>query len=252
MRNELADDLEVEDKMGVNGHWYVEIEKQGFWRGSPHTWVNRYVMSGAQPSAADALTVIGALKHIEDVVYPELGGGVGVGFVEGRAYPSGNGSSFASVAYNTSLAPATATGFAGPTGGYASLDFSTTLESCLVIETKLAGLSSTGKPVFLRKYFRGISDANTESVGNTPIAAGDLAIIKASTVPWQTGVGASNWVVIGNSGAQAQSAPQPLQYVGNRQVPKGRKRTGTSSLSLTAKLIKFVEENPEVSLLADA
>lgn len=225
--------------MGVNGHWYVELEKQAYWRGNPHTYVNRYVMSGAQPSAADATTVITALKGIEDHVFPHVAADMGVGFVEGRAYPSAKGGPFATVAYNTSLSAATATGFTGPSTAYTSLNFGTTLESCLVVETKLQGLSTTGKPIYLRKYLRGFYHNVAEEGVVTPIASADLAQIAGYTAPWMTGVGASNWVVIGNSGAQAAVAPAALKWTGNRQVPKGRKKKTSSSANPTFRIINL-------------
>lgn len=210
--------------MGVNGHWYVELEKQAYWRGQQHTYVNRYIMSGAQPSATDATSVITALHGIEDTVMPHQATGSGVGFVQGRAYPSGKGSYYAFVNYNISKAPTTATGFTGPTTAYTSLAFGGVLENSVVVETRLNALSSTGKPIFLRKYLRGFLPNTAEDNTATPIIAADLAKINTAVAPWWTGMGTSNWVVIGSSGAQAASAPAALPYVGNRQVPKGRKK----------------------------
>jgi hypothetical protein len=236
--------------VGVNGHWYVEIRKQAFWRGSPHQWVNRYVMSGAQPSAADATSVITALKNIEDHVYPAIAAGAGIGFIDGRAYPSGKGTSFAQVSYNESGAAASATGFSGPTSAYTTLKFNGTLENCLVIETRLNGLSSTGKPVDTRKFFRGLI-VDGEAGGAGQIGAQDLGLINTEVLPWQTGVGANNWVVIGPSGAQAAQPPAALSWIGNRQVPKGRKRSTTSTTTLFRLLRLGGSDSTDATALAD-
>lgn len=236
--------------MGVNGHWYVEIEKQAWWRGAQHTWVNRYVMSGAQPSAADAVTVINALWGIERAVYPFATSGGGVGFTIGKAYPSGKGTFYASVDYNESKDPGTATGFPGPSTNYSDLRPGFMLEACVVVETKLNAMSSTGKPTFLRKYLRGFSVSSSEETGANPISGADLAFIDAATLPWQTGVGTSNWVVIGNGGAQAASAPQALPYLGNRQVPKGRKKKKASTSGLLSTLSTVLQDAGAASRLA--
>lgn len=235
--------------MGVNGHWYVEIEKQGWWRGSQHTWVNRYVLSGAQPAQGDAQVVISILQDIENRIYPNTAAGAGVGFVQGRAYPSGKGSYFASIGYNVSLAPSTATGFTGPTSGYGNLNNEATLESCVVVETRLQGLSSTGKPIFLRKYFRGFGANGGEITQGGALNPVDLGKITSTVAPWTSGMGPNNWVVIGSSGAQSAASPAPLQYLGNRQVPKGRKKKSVST-NLFLRTINLVEENPELGALA--
>jgi hypothetical protein len=213
------------------GHWYIEIEKQAYWRGQNTTWVNRYVMSGSDPAAADAATVIGALKTIEDKIHCPAGSGSGVGFVEGRAYKSSGGYPFSSVPYNISQALGTATGFGGSC--YSSLTQKSfgMLESCVLIETKLNGLNSRGKPVYLRKYIRGISIGSNEGVGNVTIDGTVLSALNTAVAPWQTGMGGNSWVVIGVSGAQAASAPTAHNFLVTHQKPRGRKKAAGNSPS---------------------
>jgi hypothetical protein len=221
--------------MGVNGHWYVEITKQAFWRGAPHTFQNRYIMSGAQPSASDAATVITALKDIEDGLFPGAAPAHGVGFVRGSAYGSGSGAPFQVTEYNASEGAGTATGFTGPGWGTPTIVFAPTLETCLMVETPITGLSSTGKPVRLRKYFRGIASGADEPQSTGQVAAGDITGVNALVLPWKTGMGASNWVVIAPSGAQASAAPVCYPYLVAHQIPRGRKKassSGGSDLSL--------------------
>lgn len=235
-------------RVGVNGYWYVEVEKQAFWRGNAHTWVNRYIMSGAQPGPTDAYSAADALKVIEDKLYPTTGSGHGVGFVEARAYGTGKGPAIATVPYNTSLDAASATGFSGDSR-ITTLQFGATLESCLVIETKLQGTSSTGKPIFLRKYIRGVY-AGGEDGTATPINSSDLSVMTSNAAPWKTGVGPNSYVVIGSTGAQAQSAPAALPFIGNRQVPKGRKKKKTDASGLLSTIVSDTAKLR--SLLSDA
>lgn len=215
--------------MGVNGHWYVELEKQAFWRGAAHTWVNRYVMSGAQPSAADALTVITALKQIEDKLHPAAAPGAGVGFVTGRAYPSGKGTFFAIQYYNPSLAPATANGFQGPSGTGGAWTWAPTLETCLLVETPITGLNSRGKPIYLRKYIRGWNSGGVEDHASDGVLNTDATAVNALVAPWTAGMGSSNWVVIANSGAQASAAPSAHGFLVAHQIPRGKKKPKTSA-----------------------
>lgn len=210
--------------MGVNGHWYVEIKKQAFWRGNPHTWVNRYILSGAQPSGADAITVIGALHDIEDQMEPAHTSGAGIGFVVGNAYPSGSGGPFATVAYNTSEAQGSATGFTGAQWTDADQSWAPTLETCMMMETPITGLNSRGKPISLRKYFRGVNSGGNEAEGTNGITADDITGSQTVCLPWTTGMGSSNWVVIAPSGAQASGPPKCHPFLVNHQIPRGRKR----------------------------
>lgn len=221
------------------GHWYVEIQKQAYWRGVNKTWMNRYVLSGADPVASDAESVISALHDIENKVYPGVSAGNGVGFVKGTAYASGGGAPFAEVTYNPSLSPASATGF---TGGhtYTDLAFNGTLENALGVRIPMNGLSSRGKPVYCRKYFRGITGAAGSlggAVNGDPLDSADLAYINTTVLPWQTGMASNNWVVIGNSGRQASSAPQAEQFLVNRQVPRGKKRKSTTGATTPSGLL---------------
>lgn len=224
--------------MGVNGHWYIEIRKQAFWRGVPHVWDNRYVMSGAQPSGADAITVIGALHDIEDVIYPTTAHDAGVGFVDGKAYPSGKGAPFAQVNYNESQGAGTATGF---TGGEGSMAWAPTLETCLLVATPITGLSSSGKPITLRKYFRGLNAGSVEDTTGAELPGAVVTYVNAAVLPWKTGMGSSSWVVIAPSGAQASGAPVCSPYLHNHQIPRGRKKKKVSSSVLGA-IVDAVEK----------
>lgn len=208
------------------GHWYIEVRKQAYWRGALHTWVNRYVMSGSDPTSAQATQVIGIIKGIENKLHPLQGGGGAVGFLEGSAYGSAGGPPFAVVTYATAGATTGGTGFAGltaPTGQ----QWAPQLEVCLLLETRLNGLSASGKPVSLRKFYRGNMFPN-EDYQAGPIGAADLAQIASITAPFQTGMGDNNWVVIGTSGKQAAAAPAAKAYLVNRQIPKGKSRKKSS------------------------
>lgn len=215
--------------MGVNGHWYVEIKKQAFWRGNPHTWVNRYILSGSQPSGSDAETVISALHDIEDQMEPAHASGAGIGFVIGSAYPSGSGGPFAVVPYNTSEGAGSATGFSGAGWTDADQGWAPTLETCMMMETPITGLNSRGKPISLRKYFRGVMSGGNEAEGTTGVTADDITGSEAVCLPWKTGMGSSNWVVIAPSGAQASGPPVCHPFLVNHQIPRGRKRKPASS-----------------------
>lgn len=214
------------------GKWYIELQKQGFWRGNPHTWVNRYVMTGADPTSSDAITVISALHDIEEQLHAQKGAASGVGFVQGRAYASTGYSAFASVNYNVSQAAATATGFTGATWTDTTQSEANTLEVCMLLETPLLGLSSSGKPLTLRKFYRGAFYGGVEPDDAAGIPAADIAGIKAVTLPMFTGLGGTAYTVTSPNPLRVPAlAPRPLDFICNRQIPKGRKKKITVKTS---------------------
>lgn len=213
------------------GHWYIELEKQAYWRGVQHYWVNRYVMSGSDPDASDAESVITDLVNIESQLHPNTAVNVGCGYIEGRAYLSTGGPPFARNEYNASKAVDTATGFGGTTAGGYALTWAPTLETCLLVETPMTGLSSTGKPVFNRKYIRGVTCSSAEDSSGVELPAAMITALNAVVLPWKTGMGASSWVVIGTSGRLASSAPTVHPYLVAHQVPRGKKRKTTTTSS---------------------
>jgi hypothetical protein len=212
------------------GHWYIEIEKQAFWRGNPHTWVNRYVMSGLTPSASAAATVINALKNIEEQLHAAVTSGAGVGFVEGRAYGATGGPPFETFGYNEGLTPTTATGFAGAGWSGTEQAPAPALETCMMVETPLLGLSTSGKPVSLKKYFRGATYGVDEDYSAAAINPTDQAGITALVLPWQTGLGDPGSQVISPTGRTPAGPPTAHPFIVNHQVPRGRKKAAASSL----------------------
>lgn len=205
------------------GHWYIEMEKQAYWRGLNKTFINRYIMSGADPAQADANEVIDSLNAIENNLFPVIGAGQGVGFVQARAYKSTGGPPLLVVNYNESKNLATATGFSGPTGGYESIAFTGTLENALLVSMPLQGLSTRGKPVSVKKFFRGIINQN-EAGQDAGVSPSDVAKINANVTPWATGMGTNQYVVIGKSGRQSSGHPTAHVFIANHQVPRGKKR----------------------------
>jgi hypothetical protein len=218
--------------MGVNGHWYLELEKEGFWRGSPHTWVNRYIMSGSQPGNTDTQSVITQLVQIEQQIFPFTPAGQGVGHVEARAYPSGSGPPYLVVTYKTATGPAGSTGFGNNPQGDLGFQWAPTLETCVLLNTPVAGLNSRGKPISLRKYYRGLMDGETEDNAVGGITAARKAAMEAVVLPFKTGLGTNSYVVIAGSGAQASAAPTVQPFLVAHQIPRGKKRKKTGSTGL--------------------
>lgn len=209
----------------------VQITKQGWWRGVNTTFQNDYWLSGT-PSGSAMQTIINGLKDIEDTLFPTCDEHLGVGFVDGKLYGPGNGPPIAEVQYNQGGGVSTSTGFTGPSTAYGILTFQGTLENALEVRSTVNGLSKTGKPIHLRKLFRGI--ACIESAGaDSPINSNDLAAIHTNCLPWVTGIAGTSFVVVSPKGSTVSLGPTAQPYIVNRQKPRGRKRKAVTSNGVT-------------------
>jgi hypothetical protein len=217
--------------------WYVDLVKQAYWRGSNTQFSNRYYLSGGDPTEGVALAAITDLHHIENLIFPTVAGGQGVGFVEGKAYRSTGGPPIEVVDYNSSGAIATATGWTGTAVTGQTIQYANTIEVCLETRMLMLGLSTTGKPIYTRKFFRGWSYlAEDEEFTVTPIPTTIQTAYNALILPWQTGLPTSFVTVVGTDGRTASAAQPPTvqPFLGNHQKPRGKKRKTTSSSSSTS------------------
>lgn len=205
--------------MALTGHPNIVITHVGPWRGKPqHLWTTIYNLSGPTPSAGDQAQLMTQLVAIESAI---LSGGTGRGFVNAKFYSGQKpniptavdplGTPAAPLPYNSAD---WAAGGNAPTGNCEP-------EQCLLVETLLNGLSSRGKPVYLRKYFHAISDT-AATTGRIPGAV--AAAINTRVAAWTNGTLANGVVVISPSGRQSTSPPAAKTYVWNRQMPRGRRK----------------------------
>jgi hypothetical protein len=217
--------------------WYVDITKQAYWRGINTTFNNRYYLSGGDPTAGVAEAAIADLHSIENRIFPNISAGQGVGFTEGKAYRSTGGAPIAVVDYNSSLAIDSATGMTGTTVSGAPMAWAATLEVCLETRMLMLGLSTRGKPIYCRKFFRGTSFTGAnEPTAPTNIPAPIITAYNALILPWQTGLATSFVTVVGTDGrtASASIPPTVQPALGNHQKPRGKKRSSSSSSSATS------------------
>jgi hypothetical protein len=217
--------------------WYVDLVKQAYWRGINTQYSNRYYLSGGNPTEGVALSAIADLHRIENLIFPAVAAGAGVGFVEGKAYNSTPGPPIEVIDYNSSGAIATATGFTGTVISGTPIQYANTIEVCLETRMLMLGLSTTGKPIYTRKFFRGwsyLDEDEFESTSQIPVPI--QTAMNALILPWQTGLATSFVTVVGTDGRTASAAQPPTvqPFLGNHQKPRGKKRKTAASSSSTS------------------
>lgn len=223
--------------MAKTGHPNVVIDHGTNWRGKAHRWSTVYNLSGSTPNTADQISMMDALVDIENQIL--WGGGPNLaGFLEARFYTGQGGAPTTVIPFGDIDTPSGWTAYSG-TGWSTGPAFGEAgaAESCLIVETKLNGLSSTGKPVYLRKYLHAVPAFPAAAIGSQQIPSADITSLNAYVKKWTDGSLTNGVVVIGPSGRQAASAPSVQSALGNHQMPRGRRQKKASSGGLLSGLI---------------
>jgi hypothetical protein len=226
--------------MAVTGHPNHVIEFTSPWRGNPHRWASVSNHSGA--SFGTTSDIIAYLQSVFDVLRFFISASDLLTYVSAVKYY--NGSTHTPIYENifTTQAEATAAGFGlGGSGvsanqgeafiGGLSTQLMSGLECCTILQAPV-GLSSKGKPVFLKKFIH-CAPAGQGDSDQVPLASGAGAL--AATLGNGSLYGSR--VLISASGKQGSWSPSP--YFGNHQMPRRRKKA--SSSSLTSSLLGFFE-----------
>lgn len=202
---------------------------QGNWRGITHKFQIIGNTTGAALSAADAKIFMEGTASPYAVSFAPFQDPAGVEVIGTRYY---NGTASAPVYeadYTPGEAPTplTATGTAFETSGVASQP----LEVCVMLEARV-GTSSTGKPVFCRKFIRGASISGLTVASGEVVWEWDGSVHVDAAASMGNGNWYNNITYCSPSGATADSAGwTALAAPGNHQVPRGRKRKSSSSKS---------------------
>jgi hypothetical protein len=226
--------------MAKTGHPNFVIDFKSPWRGTIHTWSITSSHSGS--SFTTSADMIAFLQSVFEVIRTFISASDALTFVSGVKYYNGSASSPLYELTFANEAAAAAAGYALGGGavsasqgeaftGGTSTQLMSGLECCTILQAPV-GLSSTGKPVFLKKF-----------IHCAPAATGD-----SDLVPFSSGAGGFA-ATLGNGGLYGsrvlisatgkQGAWAPYAYFGNHQMLRRRKKA--TSTSLTTSLLRFFE-----------
>lgn len=195
-----------------------------YWRGAVHKWSNVYPFSGtiATGQYANAISYIHNLE--QSVCYPAPGGGGG-GVWEIALYNQSSGG--VAQAVQTYFDPATPSSwipYIGDAWASLSQELVSNAECALSVRWQ-AGLSSSGKPVFFRKWYHAVP--NNPSPPPTPdVSAANATSIASYLTANLNSVGGLG-APMGNGSRLASTTPLVATWYGNHQMPRGRKRQPT-------------------------
>lgn len=219
--------------MAKTGYPNFEYVYTGWWRGMAHNWSLVGNISGEPISEEDAGDfMVGESSPAVLTFAPAIAPGMVL--TSARLY---DGTKSAPVWFRDYDEETKAPSITDPTGTvYTEANQANygPLESCLMLEAH-AGVSATGKPVYLRKYIRGIMPTKISAGSESAAPTIDLATTAKGVAET---MGDGSWwgsrVYISASGRQPPAGNWKfLETPGNHQVPRGRKRlTGTNSSSV--------------------
>lgn len=220
--------------MAKTGLGNFDYTMQASWRGAAHNFSITGNHSGSAFSASDAPTFMtGAASPFALSFAPFLAAS-GVKCVSARYYNGVDSAPIWEASYSTENPPPanlvpTAAAFSGMGGDPAPL------ESVVLLEAEV-GQSKTNKPIFCRKYLRGAPLTGMEAEPTGAEWNYDATVAQAAAQAMGNGSWYSNRVYCSPTGKQALGSPWvATPYVGNHQVPRGKKRKagagGASSLA---------------------
>jgi hypothetical protein len=224
--------------MAKTGHPNFDYTCQGSWRGATHNFSIVGNHSGTSFGAADAQTFMEGDQSPYCLSFAPFQA-TGITVVQSRYYDGQNSAPVFEATYDVeNPAPdpltATATGYDGTgegTGAYFPL------EVCCMLEA-LVGTSKNNKPVYCRKYIRGVpliayTDSGDSQLTWAISAAGNTAAKAMGDGSWY-----GNRIYISPNARSALTTWQALTEPGNHQIPRGRKKTTSSSQSSTIALLE--------------
>jgi hypothetical protein len=197
-----------------------------YWRGAIHKWSTVYQFVGTPSSgltstdaeamrAADAKMCFGAVGTggaYECALYNQASGGVPIAI---------------STAFDWT-APGSWPGYPTTVWTTASGNPAEPAETALSV-TWAAGVSSSGKPVNLRKWYHSVPMVGEASGGaaDVPTAQNTLLRAQAQTI---VGTLASKGLTLGSAAGRFAGVATVDPYYGNHQMPRGRRRGTTAAV----------------------
>lgn len=218
--------------MAKTGHPNFDYTCQGLWRGVAHKFSITGNHSGTSFSAADAKTFMEGTASPYAKCFSHFQA-TDIAVVGARYYNGQDSAPVYAAEYdesNPAPEPLTALGD-GFTGG-ATDAYYLPLEVCFMIEA-VVGTSSTSKPIYCRKFIRGVPAGALEQSGSetgfTLTTTGTNGVNSMGDGTWY-----GNRVYISPSARQAIAGWTGQLFPYNHQVPRGRKRKPVTAANRSA------------------
>jgi len=217
-----------------------------YWRGKIHRWTTVYPFIGTPNRDLNSSDCTTVLTADDALCFP---GGAGNGGTYGcDIYNQATGGTpIASVVRFDWETPASWIGYSGsawhdPTVYDAGIDAAA--ETCLDLRWS-AGLSKTGKPVFLRKFIHAVPAVGNDGAG-TQIQPADVTALVAHA-NLMKGMLGDEGLVLGSFTGRFAGTATLSGYLGSHQMPQGRRRKILSKSQQSAALRALIDHSFDVA-----
>lgn len=201
-----------------------------YWRGKIHRWSTVYQYVGNPTATLDDTDCQEILQLDDAMCY-------GQSAVDGGTYQCeiyNNASGGVPIANFTRFdwqTPGTWIKYGSGAWGPASADIASPAETALLVEWP-CGLSKSGKPVSLRKWYHAVPTSG-EPGAQADVSAGDLVSLQAKASQLIGPLGAKG-LVLGSATGRLAGDPVVKAFYGNHQMPRGRRKKPAFKASLVS------------------
>lgn len=227
-------------------NYRIVVRHVRYWRGLPHKWSTVYPFVGTITSGNYG-AAIAAIKTMEQSVCYALTGPVEGGIWEIALYnQSSGGVPQDIVTYFDPDTPGSWVAYTGSAWSAASEQLVPAAEVALGVRWA-AGLSSSGKPVFFRKWYHAVPQVAT--AGATPdVSSANITTLVAALTTGINAVGGLG-APMGSGGRLAALTPVVSPFYENHQMPRGRRRKAlvTAGGKYTGPSIQVPGEAPVIA-----
>lgn len=210
-----------------------------YWRGNPHRWSTVYHFQGTPSSALASTDAQAVLTQDNKMCYGPAGSG---GTYECDIYAQATGG-VPLVSYRA-FDPAVPAGWPGYLGtGWSSTSgaMEAAAETALQVEWP-AGISSSGKPVLLRKWYHAVPLSQSTNGAGVDITSAIAASLQTQAQAMVSVLSSKGLVLSSGTGRLAGTA-RVLQVYGNHQMPRGRRRKAAHvSTSDFSRILQIVND----------
>lgn len=192
-----------------------------YWRGAVHRWSTVYQFVGTPSTTIDAGACTALLTADDKMCY---GNGIAAngGTYECSIYNVASGGvPIANVVRFDWETPGAWIAYAATSWGSVTGTFSNNAEDALLVEWH-AGLSSSGKPVSLRKWYHAVPIITAASNAQNVAAANVTSLTTAANA--LVNVLGSYGLTLGSSAGRFAGSAFVQPYLANHQMPRGRRR----------------------------
>lgn len=191
-----------------------------YWRGVPHSWSTVYTFIGT-PSGAVTPSVCNSVRTLDDrMCYGPLASDGGTYECSIYDEASGGVPIASDIAFDHTIV-ADWPGFSGAGWTTTGAPQLISRETALAVEWA-AGLSSSGKPVILRKWYHAVPDTGTVGAA-AQVGTADAASLLTAAHAVADALTSIGMVLGSGTGRFAGSATIKTMF-GNHQMPRGRRR----------------------------